>query len=315
MKDIRMPFRSFALSALWALSAAVLLHAAAYTVSVTAPREIGEDDDLVITMTTANLSDDLGWIDDRLEIDLRDAAGKAVPDSAHIARAKRGVAVDQMIRPFSAHSEKIDHINLSDRFDISGPGTYTVTVSRSGITSAPVVVTILPVVHNAATLAAAEPTVSETQARAVAAIASSGPRQRDLSLRIEADRVSVFAGAEIHLHAILANHSRETIQAPFETFGSVFGAEVWGPCGEIVPESELTRSRRAFYADPANPTPSYPLLGGSDMSAEVELSRLADMKLPGTYSVQLYLKLPENLGGGEIRSNLVLLTVKPRQAP
>jgi hypothetical protein len=203
-------------------------------------------------------------------------------------------------------------VNLSERFNIPGPGTYTLTVSRAGETAAPLVITILPVLHSEA---APELPASEAQARAAAAVASSGPRQRDLSLFIETDRPSVFTDASIHLHAVLSNRSADTIRVPFDSNGAAFGVDVRGPSGEQVPDSELTRFRKAFSADPAHALPRFPLERGAGISAEVELSALAEMKSPGTYSVQLYLKLPENLGGGEIWSNLLFLTVKPRVAP
>jgi len=43
-----------------------------------------------------------------------------------------------------------------------------------------------------------------------------------------------------------------------------------------------------------------------------DLNAHYDISLPGTYVVQFWIKIPEQFGGGEIRSNILTFNIKPR---
>ena len=49
---------------------------------------------------------------------------------------------------------------------------------------------------------------------------------------------------------------------------------------------------------------------GESMKSDADLRRLFDLKRPGKYTLQVSRRVPETLGGGTIKSNVITLTVK-----
>jgi hypothetical protein len=79
--------------------------------------------------------------------------------------------------------------------------------------------------------------------------------------------------------------------------------------GDSPPDKSLNTIRPTQVAaavapgEPQSISPKFTVVGTLDLQYYVELSK------PGTYAIQLWRKLPDSLGGGEIRSNVLALTV------
>lgn len=129
---------------------------------------------------------------------------------------------------------------------------------------------------------------------------------------IEVDRSTVLVGKEIPIYTRLANLSGTTIYVPVTTTGLAFGLDVRDAAGRPVAETEPGRERKD-NAIRAQDTPDrFKMIPKFRVAGSVDLSNYLDMTSPGTYSVQLYWPVPEDFGGGEIRSNVLRITVRAR---
>jgi hypothetical protein len=308
MSLLRMFASQIILSAFFALAVPAAF-GADWGLTLTTPRSvIGVDDDLLITVTLT-VPDEHGWSDTRpYEIEIRDNAGKNVPDSSWGARLKmsNAISINGSVPLLSPKGEKTRTINLSELFDIPGAGNYTVSVAQPGHAPRTLLVSILPVNGDPTT-----PTSSKLSAGGSPAGApSTGPHSRDLSLDIKADRNTSFADTEVHVSAELANRTESPINVGFDGIGDGVDVAIHRLSGGSGSEAV---SLRESYARLGRRPPTNPLRGGGQVGAYINLSERFDLTQPGTYSVQLYYKVPENQGGGEIRSNVITIAVRQRR--
>lgn len=54
---------------------------------------------------------------------------------------------------------------------------------------------------------------------------------------------------------------------------------------------------------------------GESRQAEIDLSRIYDLSHPGDYTLQASRRVPNELGGGIIKSNKITITIAPRPVP
>jgi hypothetical protein len=284
---------------------------------LSAPRTvIGLDDDFLITVTLTR-PDEHGWYDYAYDIEIRDGAGQKVPDSTYGKRLRNSVFLSggglPGHHPLAPVGEAVTTFNLSPYFDIDKPGNYTVSVGQRGYAPGSLVITVLPVL--AGTEATTRQNGSGADARPVAPPAQgNAPRTGDFSLTIAADREAPVAEADIHIVTLFNNPTKGTVAVPLISDGRGLIFDVRGPDGRAVPETDEGRLTKALVADGTTKLGAFPLGAGSSFSMDTVINRLVDMTRVGTYTLQFYMTLPEELGGGEIRSNVISLTVRERRA-
>ena len=139
---------------------------------------------------------------------------------------------------------------------------------------------------------------------------SSGQTKAPVAITIAAESPTVKAGAEVSIRATLINNSKQPLDASGCYCGpsgldSAFVWEVRDTKGQLV--------ARRVYPHPELATGS-PILDriippGGEISGDHDLARLYDMKKPGKYVIQASREIPKDLGGGTIKSNLVIVTI------
>lgn len=50
---------------------------------------------------------------------------------------------------------------------------------------------------------------------------------------------------------------------------------------------------------------------GGSATGGLDIARYVDLTRPGIYSIQLWRRLPKQEGGAEVRSNVIVVTIKP----
>jgi hypothetical protein len=273
---------------------------------------IAVDEDFEVTATVSNVSGLQGWIDfgdydTDYEIDLRDAAGKNVPESAYSRRLKSSIIIGgaRLVQfpPDGVRSEKID---IAKFFDLPGPGAYTVQLSRLDLHSNVLIVTVLPGITQADGRSA-KPVAP------IAAIPSSGAGGENFRLHIEVDRVSVVAGKEIPVYTVLTNLSDGKVSIPVPYWvDSNAGIEVRNADGGTVADTDYSRLKKKAQAQQGEAVHRRTLTAKMQLQGRVDIAQYVDLSAPGIYFVQLFWKVPADLGGGEVRSNVVQITVRPK---
>ena len=319
-----MIFRLFSLVALFGILAPVQAQSFSLAISTEHPR-VAAHDDIVIAATLTNLLD--SYILTRFgpdpvffPVEMHDGAGNPVPDSAFMRRVKDPHALT--VR-FGGHSvppraSKTVNVNINDLFDVPGPGTYSIQMAAKddGLGEAHsniIYVTVLPPVAGSAPEAAQVPVAVPEFPH------NSGPAGRRYSLDISADRTWAYAGSGIRIPIYVTLNNPE----PFDftlprNIGAFCNPDVRradgkparyrGP-GENQWTSDLTEAALSAIrpAEKGGPVPA-----GGQYANLIDLNGYFDLSEPGNYFVQLWIKIPDQFGGGELRSNVLTFTVKPR---
>jgi hypothetical protein len=299
-------FRSIGIFLLPSLAAAQL----SLTIATEQPT-ITSDEDFVVTATVSNPTGedsfvDFGDRDSDYAIDLRDFAGAKVPESAYSRRLKHRVfAGSTRMVPFPSKATRSVQIDIEKFFDVPGPGVYTVQLSITDLRSNLLVVTVIPGSPAVAVRSSATPVSG------AAVIGSSGAAKSNFSLKIDVDRSAVYVGKGIPVYAALRSAINVTIPS-FSSGDSRLGIDVRGESRQPVAESERGRLRRASEARDLEIAPRISLSPRGPLTGQVDIAEYVDMSAPGNYSVQLYWTVPADLGGGEIRSNMLQITILPR---
>jgi len=176
-----------------------------------------------------------------------------------------------------------------------------------------IVVTVLPPLAGSAPEAAQTPVVVPEFPR------SSGPAGQHYSLEISADRTSAFAGSGIRIpiYVKLNNPEPYDLTLP-RNIGAFYNPDVRRADGE--PARYRGLGERQWSSDLADAALSAirpvekggPVPAGGQYANLIDLNGYFDISEPGTYFVQFWIKIPEQFGGGELRSNVLTFTVKPR---
>ena len=323
-----MTLRLFSIMTLFGILSSA--NAASFSLAISTDRPTATaHDDIVIAATFTNLSNgvmfpNFGPDPVAFAVEMYDGTGKAVPDSAYMRRIKSANTVlvsgsGPTILPGASRTVKV---NVSELFDVPGPGAYSIQMTardyglgeaRSNV----ILVTVLP---------AAAGSVSEPPPPAIVTTPefphSSGPAGKHYSLEISADRKEVFAGSGIPIpvYVRLNNTPPLDLALPpdigFFTNADVRRADgkpvrprITGPSGLVEREwasGGLTGGAQRPGQSSGQFSAGGQYGGGKDMAG------FFDMSEPGTYFVQFWIKIPEQFGGGELRSNVLTFTVIPR---
>jgi len=287
---------------------------AGYTLNIaTAEPVVKVHDDIFITATVTNPSDEPEWIDfgesaNDYNIDVRDGTGNFVPESAYRRRLTRSVFTGGRMLPMPPHKTVTASVDITKYFDFpESPGTYAIQLSRHDLRSNVLIITVIP------TLAANDLETFPEGTVALQPAASSGAAQKDFSLEIEVDRSMVFSGQTIPVYAFLINKSSRNISIPApNSLDSEYGIEVRNAEGETMPATRAGRARKNAVAVIGDHKAQFLMLPGLHLSGEVDITRYVDLRPQGTCFVQLRWDVPEALGGGEIRSNVLKLSIRGR---
>jgi hypothetical protein len=288
------------------------------SLTLSAPRTIiGATDDFIVVASVTNssvspVSLDFGSHSTDYAIELHDMAGRAVPDSAFGRRMKESVAGGGLGPLLPSGGVRSVTIDISQFFDIPDPGTYTVKVSKAAgynhnrLESNVIVVTILPA---SAIMAPAAAGPKGTQPAPSLAVAGSGPASRHIGMVIEVDRDAIFVGKPLPVYVRLKNPPPMDLSLP-GGLGGYYRFDVRRADGESAPALACGTSQREWQEPVGGP--SAPPHAAAGQYGNLDVTKCFDMTETGTYFVQAWIKVPEQFGGGELRSNVISVTVKPR---
>lgn len=252
----------------------------------------------------------------RFDLDLRATMpdGRPAPES----KSARRQAADPMSAPSSWITDSLPPggkvswtFDAQGLVDVSAPGTYTLQVrwprkSPSPILSDFLLVTVTPAPDGGGPSAA-------DVLRAANALHPK-PSASPFSLTIDTNSSTIHAGQTIGIWYELANMLDRAITfAPGTMYP--YAVEVRDQIGNTVPDRNANRLEKERIAtgegDPdllrQHPEP-FRMVGKS--TGSLDLNHFVDVSKPGIYSVQLWKKLPVEAGGGEVRSNVIAITVK-----
>jgi hypothetical protein len=139
-----------------------------------------------------------------------------------------------------------------------------------------------------------------------------------LSVSIEIDNSSVKLGADIQVKAILKNNTDQDIQvSELRTEGDFhleYKVNVERDDHTAVAKKHAEKLRR--HEVPRDPLATgsvlfVPIQPGKTHEDSVDIRNRYEFDKPGKYSIQFERELPESLGGGVIKSNIIAVTVTP----
>lgn len=124
--------------------------------------------------------------------------------------------------------------------------------------------------------------------------------------------------APIYLVAELENRSSSVLSSSQWDYEEYYTFEVLDEQGRPVPEKERMRNLRDSLK-PGGRRSGHGLISeikpGERWKEQLIFSEYYDTSRPGTYTVQLERKLPEELGKGTVKSNSITITVLPPDPP
>jgi hypothetical protein len=170
---------------------------------------------------------------------------------------------------------------VGELYDLRNPGTYTIQaslidpVSHLRVKSNPVVVTVTESHSPGAATGPANP-------RAI---------PQGVSLAISRPGRSVKAGSQVWLKVSLSNHSRESIGVPGDDSEFCYPIDAYDEKGVAVPPTEIGRQCMRDMLTVKVTSDSAPLINispGGTWTGKVDVSRLIDMRRPGTYMIQIH---------------------------
>jgi hypothetical protein len=143
---------------------------------------------------------------------------------------------------------------------------------------------------------------------AVYAASSTESSTPPFALTLEAEENPVKAGSEVNVDITLSNSSNRAMHMSYGLTESDDAFEVRDIQNRIPPETEFARKSKArgyfsndhfFYLQPGESLPKAPLV----------VSKFYDLSRPGKYKIQVSRAVPNALGGGTIKSNVVTITI------
>ena len=82
--------------------------------------------------------------------------------------------------------------------------------------------------------------------------------------------------------------------------------------GELVGDTEYNKLRKDLIARGEAGGRVVLLKPTDQLAGMIDLKPYVDLSRPGTYTIQLWRRLPEGFGEGQLRSNVVTVAIKPR---
>jgi len=240
--------------------------------------------------------------------------GHPAPESKAVAQRRAHPIQGPSISGLSMEADKTvsSAAEASQFIDLSVPGTYSLKAFWPGRASTPLVesnsllITIVPGEDNRARFASA---LARAQTLHPALTAS------PLAIQIETDTPTRESGHHLVVSYKLYNTTDKVVELTPGTLDNV-AVDVRREDGTTVPDLAGNRLVRAWIQkDEEKPRKPYdfdPAIkpGGKYIGNEF-IDNMADISQPGIYSVQLFRRLPVKLGGAEIRSNVIIIEVKP----
>jgi hypothetical protein len=139
-----------------------------------------------------------------------------------------------------------------------------------------------------------------------------------LSLSIETDNPSVKLGDEISIKILLKNNTDQSIRlSKSRTSGDgsfEYKVDVGREDHAVVAKKYVEKLRRKEVQPDIPPVGSvqfFTIQPGEADKDSVNISNRYEFDKPGKYLVQIERDLPEDLGGGVIKSNTITITVTP----
>jgi hypothetical protein len=138
--------------------------------------------------------------------------------------------------------------------------------------------------------------------------------QAPLSIKLSADCGKaagtgvVKAGLPICVLVYLENRSGKTVTSESNDYFKHYVIEIRDNEGLPAPEKKI--HREAFSTGLLLPKKP-----GDSWQEMLHVSRYYEMSRPGTYTIQVERKLPDELGVGTVKSNIVSITVLPADDP
>jgi hypothetical protein len=106
----------------------------------------------------------------------------------------------------------------------------------------------------------------------------------------------------------LENRSDKTVTSESNDYFKYYVIEIRDNEGLPAPERKIMREAfRTGLLLPRKP--------GDRWQEMLPVYRFYEMSRPGTYTIQVERRLPEELGAGTVKSNIVTITVLPAEAP
>jgi len=190
-------------------------------------------------------------------------------------------------------------ITITLLHDMTQPGTYTIQGSRR-ISDEP----NDGVVHsNKITVTAVGPLVPPGIAAAQKQLF-----KPPFTLVLSADKTTVGLGTEVWVRVKWTNTSGQELDAS----ASILDATNVDPnfLFELLDENQRPVPKRAYkFPDTFGHAEFGTLKPGESMTHDINLVRLFEIKQPGKYTVQVSRAIPEALGDGAVKSNILIITV------
>lgn len=147
---------------------------------------------------------------------------------------------------------------------------------------------------------------------AAAITAKSDKASLPFSLMIRPLQNVAKVGSQIRVQVVLTNTSDHEIGILKSAPEVDYLVEVRDTRGRMAPDTDFGRKQK----DPASVkvstgSPLYSLKPGESLRDEIQIGRLYEMSVPDKYSIQVSRIVPEEMGGGVVKSNMVNVTVTP----
>jgi hypothetical protein len=257
-----------------------------------------------------------------------DESGNAPPDTALSRRYRyavegspnvglgtlwMGSGVGISLKPGESHTDVVD---VSDLYDLSTPGVYTILLERTAsqggarVKSNTITVEVAPVESEHATTPTAE-TLTSQPAFSLTSNPEGGVTSSSQDPRFEMAIIT----KNISNHSIALRTERASKQQG----GSVYKVDVLGTGGVLPPEKELGRlAKIRDDSPPAAGSTSTPRQGGEALSLKpgeewwdtIMLHDFYDLHEPGRYTVQV--RRWDDVSKSWVKSNAITLTVTPQ---
>jgi hypothetical protein len=139
--------------------------------------------------------------------------------------------------------------------------------------------------------------------------ASSPKPKQPFSLSITPLQATVRSGSEVRVEITLRNVSDQQIEV-LKSEGD-YSVAVRGRQGKMARDTQLGRRLKDPSTVRVSSSPLYPLKPQESLKDEISVSKLYEMSSPGKYTISVTRPIPEELGGGIVKSNTTTITVEP----
>jgi hypothetical protein len=280
-------------------------------------------DDIPMQVTLKNLSEKeipIGhsdFVPFDYDVEIVGPAGNPAPESKSALRWRNNPLsgpVHWIIDTLAPGAERIETFDMEDFADLSAPGAYSVQLLWPRKTSTPFRSNVVVIMVESAV-----PKLGPSAADILASAKALHPKptMAPLSLTIDTDRLAVLAGKPIGVAYELTNKSNHTIRLSPGT-DDEYAVEARDEKGVLMADRDINTTHKDRMArdegNPAafpSPSTGWTIPPGQKVTSGIEVDRYVDLSKPGIYSIQCWRRLPKEEGSGEVRSNVIVVIVKP----